>query len=128
MTFRKRNPKVPFALECALLFVAICVFGWGLQAKLSLYQNNRQESTAASFMAKLSTEKSSARTLTSVDDHDQRGLLRESQYATAISFFLLGHSVAPPANLTETELGPRVPGRSNLHGPDATRRPPPVLS
>ena len=40
MIFKRRNPIVPLALECALLFVAVSVFGWGLQAKLSLYHTN----------------------------------------------------------------------------------------
>jgi hypothetical protein len=127
MILKRRNPIVPFALECALLFVAVSVFGWGLQAKLSLYHNNKHESTSTSYMAKLSTEKSSARTVVVVDDQDQRRLTGESHYATAIVFSLLGHDVAP-ANLTQPEPGPRVPGRFNLHGPDITRRPPPVLS
>jgi hypothetical protein len=128
MIFKRRNPIVPFALECALLFVAVSVFGWGLQAKLSLYHNNKKhESTSTGYMAKLSTEKSSASTVTSVDDNDQRRLMGESRYASAIVFSLLGHDVAP-AILVRPEPGPRIPGRFNLHGPDLTRRPPPVLS
>jgi hypothetical protein len=127
MILKRRNPIVPFALECALLFLAVSVFGWCLQAKISLYQNNKQESTSTNYMGKLSTEKGSARTVTSVDDQDQRRLIGESRYVTAVVFSLLGHDVAP-ANLSQPELGPRVPGRFNLHGPDITRRPPPVLS
>jgi hypothetical protein len=127
MIFERRNPIVPFALECALLFVAVSVFGWGLQAKLSLYQNNKHESTSTSYMAKMSTDKSSDLTAGSVEGHDQRRFIGESRQTFAVVFSLLGHGVAP-ARLIQPEPGPRIPGRFNLHGPDLTRRPPPLLS
>lgn len=127
MTFKRRNPIVPLALECALLFVAVSVLGWGLQAKLSLYHNSNHELTLTSYMAKMSTEKSSARTVASVEDHDQRRFIGETRHAITVAFSLLGHNVAPD-NLIQPEPGPRIPGRFNLHGPDLTRRPPPVLS
>jgi hypothetical protein len=127
MIFKRRNPIVPLALECALLFVAISVFGWGLQAKLSLYHTNPGESASTSYMAKLSTEKSSARTFASVDSRDQRRPTWESRHFTTVVFSLLGHD-ATPANLSHPEPGPRNPGRYNLHGLDLMRRPPPVLS
>lgn len=127
MTLKKRNPIVPLALECALLFLAGSVLGWGLQAKLSLYHTNPGESASTSYMAKLSTEKSSARTVTSVDGQNQRRLTWESRHAAACVFSLLGHDVTP-ANLSQPEPGPRIPGRFNLHGPDLMHRPPPVLS
>jgi len=127
MIFKKRNPSVPFALECALLFLAVTVFCWGLQAKLSLYHTSPGESTSTSYMAKLSTEKSSARTVTSVDDQDQHRLTGESRHLAAVAFSILGHGVTP-ANRSRPEPGPRNPGRYNLHGPVFARRPPPVLS
>ncbi len=127
MIFKRRKPIVPLALECALLFVAASVFGWGLQAKLSLYHANRGESASTSYMAKLSTEKSSARAVAAVDNQDQRRLTWESLHFSAVVFSLLGNDIAP-ASLSHPEPGPRSPGRYNLHGPDLTRRPPPVLS
>jgi hypothetical protein len=127
MILKRRNPTIPFALECVLLFMAVSVFGWGLQAKLSLYHTNPGESASTSYMAKLSTEKSSARKVASVDDQDQDRLIGESRHFAALVFSLLGHDVAP-ANLSNPEPGPRNPGRYNLHGPDLMHRPPPVLS
>lgn len=127
MALERRNPIVPPALECAFLFLACCVFGWGLQAKLSLYHNEPGEPASISYMAKLSTEKSSARTVTFADNQAQRRLTHESQQTPAGVLSLPGHDITP-SSLSEPEPGPRVPGRFNLHGPDQTRRPPPVLS
>ena len=126
MTLKRRNTIVPLALECALLFLAGSVFGWALQAKLSLYHTYSGESASTSYMAKLSTEKTSARTVTSVDEQDQN-LTGESRHFAALVFSLLGHDIAS-ANLSHPECGPRSPGRFNLHSPDLMRRPPPVLS
>lgn len=127
MVFKRRNPIVPLALECALLFMAVSVFSWGLQAKLSLYHTNPGESASTSYMAKLSTEKTSARTVTSVDHQNRNRLAAESRHVAALVFSVLGHDVAP-ANLSHPKPGPRSPGRYNLHGPDLLHRPPPVLS
>jgi len=125
--FKERNPIVPWALECALFLLAGAILGWGLQAKLSPYHTSPGGSASTSYMAKLSTEKSSARTVVPANNRDQRRPTGELQHFTAIVFLSLGHDIAP-ANLTHPEPGPRVPGRYNLHGPDLNRRPPPVLS
>lgn len=126
MKFKRRNSIVPLALECVLLFMALSVFGWGLQAKLSLYHTKKGESASASSVAKLLTEKSSAKTV-SVDNRDQRRPIWESQHFRAVVFSLLGHDVVP-VNFSHPEPGPRNPGLYNLHGPDHLHRPPPVLS
>ena len=127
MIFKRHNPTAPLALECALLFLAISVFGWGLQAKLSVYQINEGKSTSASYMAKLATEKSTARTVAAVNDRDQGSAVLELRHIAAVTFSLQSNQF-PTVFMGQLEPGPRIPGRYNLHGPDLMRRPPPVLS
>ena len=126
MIAKKRNPNLPLAFECALLFLAISVFSWGLQAKLSGYCSNSGTVSTRS-MAKLSTEEGSTRTVASVENQNQPRMTWESMHVAAYAFMQQGNHV-PPAYLSQLGSEPRVPGRFNLHGPDLMRRPPPVLS
>jgi hypothetical protein len=125
--FKRRNSTVPAALEFALLFLAISVFSWGLQAKLSGYFSDSGNSASTRPMAKLSAEESSDRTVAVVANRDQPRPTWESLRFAAFASSRQGKHV-PPAYLSQSGPGPHVPGRYNLHGPDLMRRPPPVLS
>jgi hypothetical protein len=127
MIFRRHNSKLPFAVEFALLFLAVSVFGWGLHAKLSGYGSDSGTSASTRSMAKLSTEEGSTRTVASVKNQDEPRVTWESLHFAAVAFMRQGNHV-PPAYLSQPGLGPRFPGRYNLHGPDRMRRPPPVFS
>jgi len=124
MIFKRHNPKPPLAFECALLFLAISVFSWGLQAKLSGYNGDFGTSVSTKSMAKLSTEEGSNRAAASVGHQDQPRLTWESLHFAAVSFMQQGNRV-PPAYLSQPAPGPRLSGRFNLHDPDLMRRPPP---
>ena len=120
MMLKRRNSTVPAALECALLFLAVSVFSWGLQAKLST-------SVSTGSTAKLSTEEGSARAVASLEDQGQPRLTWESLHFAASALSQQGNHV-PPTYLSQPGPGPRIPGRYYLHGPDLMRRPPPALS
>ena len=124
--FAKRNVSVPFLLEYALLFLAIAVFTWGLQAKIAPNRTNQNRTAAISSMAKLSTENNSARTVAAVEMHSRPRITWESLCVAAFAFAPRGTHVWA-ANVSQVEPGPRIPGRYNLHDPDVTRRPPPIL-
>ena len=127
MIFKRHDPNLPLAFECALLFLAISVFSWGLQAKLSGYFSDSGNSASTRPMAKLSVEESSDRTVAVVANRDQPRPTWESLQFAAFASSQQGKHV-PPAYLGQPGPGPRIPGRYNLHGPDLMRRPPPVLS
>jgi hypothetical protein len=127
MIFKKHNPNLQLAFECALLFLAISVFGWGLQAKLSGYCGDSGTSVSTKTMAKLSTEEASTRAAASVGHQDQPRLTWESLHFASVAFLQQGNHV-PPAYLSQSEPGLRVPGRFELHSPDLMRRPPPDFS
>jgi hypothetical protein len=115
------------AFECALLFLAISVFSWGLQAKISGYDGDSGTSSPTRSMAKLSTEESSTRAAASIAHSDPPRFTCESLYLAAAALMQQGNHV-PQAYLGLARPGPRVPGQYNLHGPDLMRRPPPVAS
>ena len=95
MIFKRHNPNPPLAFECALLFLAISVFIWGLQAKLASYHNDAETSVSSGFMAKLSTEESSDRSVASMEDQDQPRLTWESLHFAAVAFMQQGNHVPP---------------------------------
>ena len=127
LIFKRHNPTISLTLECVLLFLAIAVFSWGLQAKLSDYHTHPGDSTVTSSMAKLSIEEGSARSVASLEDGGQPCLALESLHLAAVAFSWQ-HNHVSLASLVQPEPGPRIPGRYNLHGPNPMRRPPPVLS
>ena len=127
MIFKRHDPNLPLAFECALLFLAISIFSWGLQAKISGYFGDASATTSTRSMAKLSTEESSARTVASVERQDESRLIGESLQFAAAALMQQGKDV-PAAYLRHLRLVRRVPGQYGLHGPDLMRRPPPVLS
>jgi hypothetical protein len=127
MKFRRHNSRLPVAFECALLFLAISVFSWGLQAKISGYDRNSGTSSPTRSMAKLSTEESSTRAAASIAHSDPRRFTCESRHLAAAALMQQSNHV-PQVHLSLPRPGPRIPGQYNLHGPDLTRRPPPVTS
>src|ERR1035438_5356821 len=60
----KVRSSVPLIRRLALLFLAVTVFSFGLQAKLSLY---RPLSTPSTSVAKISTERHSAQVLLALE-------------------------------------------------------------
>jgi hypothetical protein len=127
MKFKRHNPTVPLAIECALLFLAISVFGWGLQAKLSGYQTYPGRSTSAIYMTKLATEKIAVRTVASLEGKDQSLPPLELRHLTALSILLQATDFSI-AYICQPEAGPRIPSQYGLPDPNLMRRPPPVLS
>lgn len=127
MIFKKHNPYLQLAFECALLILAVSVFGWGLQAKLSGYNGDSGTSVSTKTMAKLSTEEVSTRAAASVWHQDRPRLTWESLHFAAVASMQQGNHV-PPAYLSQCEPGPRVPRRFELHSPGLMHRPPPDFS
>lgn len=125
MIFRRYNSKLPAAFECALLFLAISVFSWGLQAKISGYNGDSGSSASTMSMAKLSTEECSTRAAAAIAHPDLPRFTCESLHFAAVALMQQGNHV-PPAYLSQPRPGPSVPGQYNLYGPDWMRRPPPV--
>lgn len=123
----KRGSSVSFALECALLFLAMFVFSWGLQAKLVLYHANPGTSSTTNSTAKLSTETRTAQAVDSVKNQVPPRFPSEALHFAGVAIPLQGHD-ATAASLAQVERGPSIPGQYYLHGPDLKRRPPPVLS
>lgn len=120
---QQRNPVLPFAVQCALLFLAVTVFGWGLQGKLAQYSESAGQLTRSANHAKLTT--------------DDRPLQAQPSQAVILPELAIGHlrlasrtaehGVATAA-FSRPERGPRTPGRYNLHRADGLHRPPPSLT
>ncbi len=127
MMHKRRNPGISLALECALLFLAITVFGWGLRGKLALYHSDVANHSTASATAKLTVEERSARSMVAAHTHMKPSLTPDSMCRVAFAFVLLTPE-APLANRVQDQPGPSTPGLYNLHGPDLMRRPPPSIS
>ncbi len=125
--FTRRNPGISFTLECAVLFLAITVFGWGLRGKLALYHADAANSAAVATTAKLTIEERSARSVVAAHTHVKPRLTPDSMCRVAFAFVLLEPD-APLANRVQDQPGPNTPGRYYLHGPDLMRRPPPAIS
>jgi hypothetical protein len=69
-----KRPRIAarFAFKFALLLLATSVFGWGLQAKLSLYKTPESPSTV--IVAKLLTERRSAQAMETLEKAIQRNM------------------------------------------------------
>jgi hypothetical protein len=125
--FKKRGSSVSFALECALLFLAVVVFSWGLQAKLVQYHANPGTASTTNSMAKLSTETRMTQTVDLVRAQVPPRFPVEMFDRVGLAFSLQDHHAAAVSR-TQSERGPSIPGQYFLHGPDRNRRPPPVLA
>lgn len=127
MIFKRYNSKVPLAFESAFLFLAICVFTWGLQAKLSGYGGDSQASAATSSTAKLSIEENSSRVVASVKDQQLPILPLESLHFAVLSLTQQGKPVTSVC-LSQLRASLRVPIQYSRHCPGLMRRPPPTFS
>lgn len=56
---KTRYTNIPFALQCAFLFLVLAVFHCGLHAKVALYQSHPGQTSAPSASTKLSVEERS---------------------------------------------------------------------
>lgn len=124
---KKRGSSVSLALECALLFLAMVVFSWGLQAKLVQYRANPGTASTTSSMAKLSTETRMTQTVDLVKDQVPPRLPVELLSLVGFAFSLQAHHAASPSR-AQSEPGPSIPGQYYLHGVNRMLRPPPSLS
>ena len=125
--FEKRGSSVSFALECALLFLAMIVFSWGLQAKLGQYRSNPGTASTTNSMAKLSIETRMTHTVDLVKAQVPP-LFPVDMLLLAGFLFSLQADRAAAVLLALTGRGPAIPGQYYLHGPDRHLRPPPVLA
>jgi hypothetical protein len=108
--------------KLALLFIAIMVFSFGLQAKLSLY---RPLSTPNTSAAKISTERYSAQVLHDLESPE----LVPSRWDNFHLVFRVNTFVPAPDSVTQrTEVILWHPRRFDLHGVYSLHRPPPFLS
>ena len=123
---QKRKPSAPFLVECSLVFLAMLVFSWGLQAKLALYHTGNGTICATNSMAKLAVENRPALTNVQIWDRGLPPALPELNHVAAFAF-----SLHPPqgssAKLADREPGLRGPGQYYLHGHDLKLRPPPAV-
>jgi len=124
MVKRSRSPA-PIALKCALLFLAVAVFSWGLQAKLSLYKTSQSPSAAS--VAKLSTEKRTAQAMASIERIAELPGTWEKVSLSSLTASLHAISI-PSIRFHQVELSLCRPCRCDLQGPDLMRRPPPALT
>lgn len=109
----------------ALLFLALSVFAWGLQAKLSLYKAAQSPSTAT--VAKLSTENRSAQTIASLQSAMKSNHDRET--IKFLSFLdSLRAAAAPSVRFQQVEVRLCRSSRSEWEGVGLRRRPPPATS
>ncbi len=120
---KRPQATVSLALECALLFLAIAVFSFGLQAKLSLYKSH----PPSAAVAKLSTEKRSAHTIVARVVREKDSPSSPAQKIRLHASISLQRALVPCSALHQVELSLYDPGRAHLHGLHSLRRPPPSL-
>ncbi len=123
----KRGSSVSFALECALLFLAVVIFSWGLQAKLVQYRANPGTASTTNSMAKLSAETRMTQTVDCVKEQLPPRSPVEKFSLVGLAFSLQTHQSAAVSPV-QFEHRPSTPGQYYLHGPDCNRRPPPALA
>jgi hypothetical protein len=108
--------------KLALLFLAVLVFSFGLQAKLSLY---RPLSTPNTSAARISTERYSARVLHALE----RPEVVPSRWDNFDLAFRVNSFVPAPDSVTQpAEVILWHPSRFDLHGVYSLHRPPPFLT
>jgi|GEM_PF-1643238 hypothetical protein len=123
---QKRKPSASFLVECSLVFLAMLVFTWGLQAKIALYHVDNGAICTTNSMAKLAAENRSALATVQIRDQGLPPAVPEINHLAAFAFSLHMLQVSS-AKLAELEPGLRGPGQYFLHGPDLKRRPPPAF-
>ena len=123
---QKRKPSASFLVECSLVFLAMLVFSWGLQAKLALYHTDNGAICTTNSMAKLAVENRSALTTVQLRDRGLPPAVPETNHLAAFDFSLHPLQVSS-AKLAELERGLGAPGQYYLHGLDLKHRPPPAF-
>ena len=123
----KRRTSVSLCLECALLFLSVLIFSWGLQAKLALYQASADQLSTTNSMAKLSAENRVEQTTVSLQAKGQPRFIRTSKELITFSACLQDQPL-PLTGRAQVGSGPQAPGQYFLHGPDLKHRPPPAVS
>lgn len=118
----KLRSSVPLIRKLALLFLAVTVFSFGLQAKLSLY---RPISTPNTSAAKISTERYSAQVLHALERPDGVPSLRD-EFDLTMRVSRIAPALDSAAQQAEMVLW--HPGRFDLNGDYSLHRPPPFLS
>ncbi len=119
-----KRRSTPVAVKCALLFLAVAVFGLGLHAKLSIGRADRSSATGA---AKLSIEDRSAQIPLPYENRPTR------RTTAAISVWLpfevlFQGNVHHLSYYRQVELSLCTPRRYDSLGADRLHLPPPTLS
>jgi hypothetical protein len=122
---KRPQTAAPLALKCALLFLAVSVFAFGLNAKLSLYQKHQSPDTVAA--AKLSTEKRAAQSTIVLKVVKEPLASDETLRLMAFAVF---HNVisSPTFRLHQVEVSLCSPCRCDSRSSSLMNRPPPTLS
>jgi hypothetical protein len=121
-----RRPQIArtYAFKCALLFLACAVFGWGLQAKLSLYKIPQSPSTVT--VAKLLTEKRSAQTMALLEEALKSNTVWET--LNLIPLLVLAQaSLVLTLEFCQVEVNICKSHRWDFHTLHLTQRPPPTF-
>lgn len=118
----KVRSSVLLIRKLALLFLAVLVFSFGLQAKLSLYHPLSTPNISA---AKISTEKYSAQVLRALE----RPEVVPSRWDNFDLVLRVNSYVPAPDSVTQrAEVILWHPGRFDVHGVYSLHRPPPFLT
>jgi hypothetical protein len=122
---KRPQTAAPFALKCALLFLAVSVFAFGLNAKLSLYRKHQSTGTVAA--AKLSTEKRSAQSTVVLKVVKEP--LASAETLRLMAFAVFHNVISSPAfRLHQVEVSLCSPCRCDSRSSLLMNRPPPTLS
>ena len=118
-----KRPRIAarFAFKFALLLLAISVFGWGLQAKLSLYKAPESPSTV--IVAKLLTERRSAQTMATLE----KAVHRNIGWNTVLLLLAFQAILIPSLRFHQVEVGLCESCRWDLQS-YLIQRPPPTFS
>lgn len=123
--FSKRHINISRALEISLLFLALSVFAWALQGKLSQYHPQDDHSHSIPAMAKISKEGGASLEALLPDQS------RPATWSYAHVLFLslnLPYRRAASALAASREPGPSISGTYNLQDADMNTLSPPLQS
>jgi hypothetical protein len=121
---RRHQIAATYAFRGALLFLACAVFGWGLQAKLSLYKTPQSLSNVT--VAKLLTEKRSAQTMALLENALTPGTAPKTLHLIPLSIFVQAIFLFA-LKFYEVEMNPCRSRRCDFQDPHLTQRPPPAF-
>ena len=113
-----------YAFKSAVLFLAVAVFSWGLQAKLSLYKTPQSPSTIT--VAKLLTERRSAQTVALLGKALKPDTAREKLNPVPL-LVLVQAILFLTFKFYQVDVNFCRSRRRNFHDPHLTQRPPPAF-